>query len=65
MFGSPTLAGYLMKHGLIDVYWLMINPIILGEGISLFRNVSNEINLILIESVPFSGGVMGAHYVKG
>jgi dihydrofolate reductase len=31
MFGSPGAAHSLMKEGLIDGYWLFVNPILLGS----------------------------------
>ncbi|MGF7074635.1 dihydrofolate reductase family protein [Mucilaginibacter sp. R-33] len=62
MFGSPVLARYLMQEGLIDEFWLFINPIVLGAGIPLFPNT--EIKLKLAKSTTFADGVLGAHYIK-
>jgi dihydrofolate reductase len=62
MFGSPGLARYLMEDGLIDEFWLFVNPIVLGAGIPLFANT--EIKLKLEESTTFPDGVIGLHYIK-
>ena len=62
MFGSPGLARYLMAEGLVDEYWLFVNPIILGAGIPLFANV--EIKLTLKKSTTLANGVVGLHYIK-
>ena len=62
IFGSPTTSHSLMRHNLIDEYWLFVNPILLGQGIPLFRNVMNKINLRLMESIVFQNGVVGLHY---
>lgn len=62
MFGSPGLARYLMGEGLVDEYWLFVNPIILGEGIPLFANA--EIKLTLQKSTTLANGVIGLHYIK-
>lgn len=62
MFGSPGLARYLMAEGLVDEYWLFVNPIILGGGIPLFANV--EIKLTLKKSTTLANGVIGLHYIK-
>lgn len=62
MFGSPSLAHTLTEANLIDDYWLFINPIILGEGISLFRNLKKPIKLRLLTSKTFPSGTICLHY---
>ena len=62
MFGSPTLAHSLMQENLIDDYWLLMNPILLGQGIPIFRGLKNEIKLKLILSKTFVSGVVCLHY---
>ncbi|NCD70262.1 dihydrofolate reductase family protein [Mucilaginibacter agri] len=64
MFGSPNLAQYLMQHNLIDEYWLFVNPIILGKGISLFNHIQEQIKLKLVEQIALPGGVVCLHYAK-
>ena len=62
-FGSPSLTGFLMQHNLIDEYWLLINPIILGEGLTMFKNPGSDVRLKLVSSDTFPGGVVCLHYV--
>jgi len=62
MFGSPTLTRSLMNENLIDDYWLFINPILLGQGNNLFKNLSHEIKLKLQMSKTFASGVICLHY---
>lgn len=62
LFGSPTLTNFLTDENLIDEYWLFINPILLGEGNSLFKNLSHEIKLKLLTSKTFASGVVCLHY---
>ena len=62
IFGSPSLARSLMQLGLIDVYRLTINPVILGSGIPLFADVEDKINLKLVDSKTFRSGVVALHY---
>jgi dihydrofolate reductase len=64
LFGSPRLTSSLMQENLIDEYWLMVNPIILGEGLSLFSGNKNEVKLKLIKSIAFEKGVVCLHYSK-
>jgi dihydrofolate reductase len=56
--GGPNLASTFMKLGLIDEYWLYINPIILGSGKPMFPYLGDRINLKLIETHRFGSGVV-------
>lgn len=62
IFGSPGAAHSLMKLDLIDSYWLFINPILLGEGIPLFQNISKITKLKLLKTHAFSSGVVCLNY---
>lgn len=64
IFGSPRASQSLLKEGLIDEFWLFINPIILGEGIPLFKGFTEICNLKLIGSKTFACGVIALHYEK-
>lgn len=48
--GSGQLVRTLMKHRLVDEVRLMIYPIILGSGLSLFTNADEPTKLRLVES---------------
>ena len=63
MFGSPSAAHTLMQADLIDDFWLFINPVLIGKGIPVFKNV-NRTPLKLIASTAFSSGVVCLHYQK-
>ncbi|MEP2669764.1 MAG: dihydrofolate reductase family protein [Cyclobacteriaceae bacterium] len=62
LFGSPTATHSLMQQNLIDVYWLFVNPIILGHGIPLFKNIKDKIKLQLLTTRPFASGVTELSY---
>ncbi len=62
MFGSPGASHALMRENLIDEYWIFVNPILLGAGIPLFKDINEVIKLDLIESKAFSNGVVCLHY---
>ncbi len=64
IFGSPTASHTLMQYNLIDEFWLFQNPIIITKGTPLFKNVSQKLNLKLIDAKVFSSGVIGLHYKK-
>lgn len=62
IFGSPSASHSLMQHNLIDEYWLFVNPILLGSGISLFKNIADRVNLKLLDTKVFLSGVVMLHY---
>lgn len=62
IFGSPTASHSLMTENLIDDYWLFINPILLGQGIPLFKGIKDKTKLKLVTSNAFSSGVVCLHY---
>ena len=64
IFGSPRASHSLLNIGLIDEYWIFVNPILLGQGIPLFKNVPELIKLRLLESKTFTSGVVALHYRK-
>lgn len=64
MFGSPGAVHSLLQHNLIDEFWVFVNPILLGKGIPLFKNVQEVTKLQLVTSKAFSCGVVCLHYKK-
>jgi dihydrofolate reductase len=63
LFGSPTATYSLMQQNLIDGYWLFVNPIILGQGIPLFKDIKNKIKLRLLPTTrQFNCGVTELNY---
>jgi dihydrofolate reductase len=64
MFGSPTVAHALMAENLIDDYWLFINPVLLGQGIPLFKDIKARAALRLVASKVFSSGVVCLHFER-
>ncbi|HTI61557.1 dihydrofolate reductase family protein [Mucilaginibacter sp.] len=62
IFGSPGASHSLLGQGLIDEFWLFVVPVLLGEGIPLFKNVKETTELKLIESKTSSCGVIALHY---
>ncbi|BBP02289.1 dihydrofolate reductase family protein [Sulfuriferula nivalis] len=62
VFGSPCATHALMAENLIDEYWLFINPILLWQGIPLFKNINDKTALTLVKSKIFASGVVCLHY---
>ncbi len=64
IFGSPTAGHALMAANLIDRYWFNINPILLGNGIPVFKDLKNITQLSLINTKVFSSGVVCLNYTR-
>jgi len=62
LFASPSLASTFMNQDLIDEYWFNVNPIILGKGKPLFKEVSSMRKLKLLGSKTYKTGVVNLHY---
>ena len=64
IFGSASVAHALMAENIIDDYWLFVNPILLGEGIPLFKDIKQRTKLKIAASETFASGVVCLHYEK-
>jgi dihydrofolate reductase len=60
--GSPSIIVALTQLGLIDEYQLVVQPIILGNGLRLFKNINDRINLKLIKTKTFGSGSIVLYY---
>ena len=61
LWGSISLAQKLMNRNLIDEYQLRIVPVLLGDGIILFKK-RDELQLELIKTKSYNSGLLLAHY---
>ena len=64
IFGSPSATHVMMKDNLIDDYWIFVNPVLIGNGIPLFKNILERIPLKLKETHAFKSGVVCLHYER-
>lgn len=63
IFGSPRASHSLLQLGLIDEFHIFVNPILLGEGIPLFKYFTGKIKLRLADTKIFTSGVVALHYI--
>lgn len=63
LVGSPGLIVALSNLGVVDEYQLAIQPTVLGNGLPLFKNVKDRIDLRLLKTKTFGCGVV-AHYYE-
>ncbi|MEP6950264.1 MAG: dihydrofolate reductase family protein [Ginsengibacter sp.] len=62
IFGSPATSQSLIQPGLVNSYWIFINPIIFGQGIPLFAGSNDKIKLKLLTTKQFSNGEIALNY---
>ena len=56
--GSANLIQTLLKHDLVDEFWLKIFPVTIGTGKRLFDNGTIPAAYALVESVASPSGVI-------
>lgn len=54
--GSSELTVRLLGEGLVDELRIMVAPVALGAGRSLFRTADQRIGLKLLRARPFDSG---------
>jgi dihydrofolate reductase len=64
IWGSGNLLQTLIKHDLVDVFWLMIYPITLGAGKRLFADGTIPAAFKVTESKVGSNGVIVVNYER-
>ncbi len=62
IFGSSDLAVSFIEHGLLDECRIMINPIVLGGGRSVFEGVHDRLRLKLLRTRVFHSGNVLLYY---
>jgi dihydrofolate reductase len=62
VMGSPTLARTLLREGLVDELRLMIEPVILGGGKTIFPDDGAQRTLELVSTVTSPTGVLVCTY---
>jgi len=56
ILGSGSIVSQFAQAGLIDEYQIVVNPIVLGKGRTLFEGVQQRIALKRITARPFENG---------
>jgi dihydrofolate reductase len=64
VWGSGNLLQTLIKHDLVDVFWLMIYPVTLGTGKRLFAGGTIPAAFKVTEGVVTPSGVIVVNYER-
>lgn len=64
LYGGGKLITSMLNLGLVDVFTLAVHPVIIGEGIPLFSEINNRIQLNLVNTRQSKSGVIVINYEK-
>jgi dihydrofolate reductase len=56
IFGSGTIVSQLAQESLIDEYRIVVNPLVLGKGRTMFDGVKDKLTLNLSNTRAFGNG---------
>jgi len=62
VYGGALFDSALIKEKLIDEFYLFVNPIVIGNGKTIFKDIKEIQKLTLIESKVFDCGLVLLHY---
>jgi dihydrofolate reductase len=64
ILGSGTIVSQLTRVGLIDDFQIVVVPIVLGKGRTLFEGIENRVGMKLIKSRAFKNGNVVLSYER-
>jgi len=64
IMGSGSIVAQLTEQGLIDEFQIVLHPIVLGKGRTLFEGVKEKQNLALTQSRGFKNGNVFLRYER-
>lgn len=62
VYGGGNFVSSLIKNGLIDDYFLFINPSAISKGMPVFEELNKPKQLQLVSATPFACGITALHY---
>ena len=62
VYGGASIDSSLIKLGLIDEFLLFINPVAIGNGMTIFKDLTEIQKFNMVESIPFDSGEVLLHY---
>jgi dihydrofolate reductase len=63
VYGGAGFVSSLIKHGLIDEYHFLVNPVAIGEGMTIFGELGRYLKLKQIDATLFECGITVHKYL--
>jgi dihydrofolate reductase len=65
VYGGAGFVSSLIKHNLIDEYHLFVNPIAIGNGMTIFSEFGGKFRLQQVDATPYECGITVHKYLPG
>jgi dihydrofolate reductase len=62
VYGGASFDSSLIKLGLIDEFLLFINPVAIGNGMTIFKDLNEIQKFNMVKSIAFDSGIVLLHY---
>ena len=62
VYGGASFDSSLIKLGLIDEFLLFINPVAIGNGMTIFKDLNEIQKFNMVKSMAFDSGEVLLHY---
>jgi len=62
VYGGAGFVTSLVNENLIDDYYLFVNPVAVGKGMTIYGDLDGYKRLKLVESTPYECGIVINHY---
>jgi dihydrofolate reductase len=63
VLGSGSIVAQLAEEGLIDEYQVLLNPVAIGQGKTMFEGLKHRLDLKLVRTRAFGNGNVQLTYV--
>lgn len=64
VYGGVSFVTSLVEHGLIDEFYLLVNPFAVGNEQTIFKSLKNDLQLTLEKCEPFACGTVLMSYSR-
>jgi dihydrofolate reductase len=64
VYGGDSFVSSLIQHDLIDEFYLLVNPVAIGNGEPIFNPLRNNLELKLVKCKAFASGAVLLHYER-
>jgi dihydrofolate reductase len=58
VYGGSSFVAALIERNLIDEYHFLVNPVVLGSGVTIFTGLADALRLNLVTNKAFSCGTV-------